>query len=121
MRWAVPHGMWVTGTSSPSEFIAKIMEFHVKDGVAERIACPTLVCSEDPDALSAGTAQPEQLFEHLTCDKTFLRFTRDEGADEQGTGPPARDSSLRGRPGGCRQGVVSVCSRRSSTAAVIRP
>jgi len=42
------------------------------------ISCPTLVCDAEGDIFFKG--QPEELFDHLTCEKTFLRFTEAEGA-----------------------------------------
>lgn len=47
-------------------------------GVAEKITCPTLVCSGADDEFFAG--QPELLYEHLTCPKTLLEFTSEQGA-----------------------------------------
>lgn len=79
MRWAFRHGMRVMGVATPRHFAAALLDYHLRDGVAERVACPTLVCAADDDFAFLG--QPEQLYEHLTCPKTFLRFTAQEGAD----------------------------------------
>ncbi|MGW4474349.1 alpha/beta hydrolase family protein [Nonomuraea sp. NPDC004354] len=79
VRWACTHGMWVTGAGSPREYTATLFDYHLRDGIAERITCPTLVCAAQDDHFFRG--QPEQLFEHLTCDKTFLEFTEEEGGD----------------------------------------
>jgi hypothetical protein len=46
--------------------------------VAEAIACPTLVCEAEGDLFFKG--QPQALYDRLTCPKTLLRFTEDEGA-----------------------------------------
>ena len=78
MRWAFSHGTWVTGAGSPREYAARMLDYHVRDGIAERITCPTLVCSAEGDFAFQG--QPEALYEHLTCPKTFLEFTDGEGA-----------------------------------------
>ncbi len=77
-RWAMTHGMYVTGTPTPRAFLARYLDFSLADGVAERITCPTLVCEAEEDLFFAG--QPELLFEHLTAARTLLRFTADEGA-----------------------------------------
>lgn len=79
MRWACTHGMWVTGTAGPREYAAALLDYTVRDGIAERITCPTLVCSAQGDFAFQG--QPEQLYDHLTCEKTFLEFTEEEGGD----------------------------------------
>ncbi|MFF0306507.1 alpha/beta hydrolase [Streptosporangium sp. NPDC004379] len=78
-RWVVVHGMRVMGASTPRGYAAALLDYHLRDGVAERITCPTLVCSAAGDFAFAG--QPEALYEHLTCDKTFAEFTAEEGAD----------------------------------------
>ncbi|WP_326826103.1 alpha/beta hydrolase family protein [Streptosporangium sp. NBC_01756] len=79
VRWACTHGMWVTGTSTPRSYFADMLDYHLGDGVAERITCPTLVCSAPGDLFFQG--QPELLYEHLTCPKTFLEFGADLGSD----------------------------------------
>ena len=79
MRWAFRHGMRVMGVATPRHFAAALLDYHLRDGIAERVACPTLVCAADDDFAFLG--QPEELHEHLTCPKTFLRFTAEEGAD----------------------------------------
>jgi dienelactone hydrolase len=77
-RWAFTHGMYVTGTSSPRAFLAAMQSFHLKNGVAEQIKCPTLVCEAEKDLFFEG--QPESLFQHLKCPKTMMLFTDAEGA-----------------------------------------
>jgi len=79
MRWALNHGMFVTGTATPRAFLASMVDYHLGDGVAELIQCPTLVCKAADDLFF--TCQPEALYEHLTCAKTMLEFTAAEGAD----------------------------------------
>jgi dienelactone hydrolase len=77
-RWAFSHGMYATGATSPRAYLAKTLDYNVKDGVAEKISCPTLVCEAENDLFFKG--QPQQLFDHLTCKKTLVRFTTAEGA-----------------------------------------
>lgn len=43
MRWSQSHGMWATGTASPRAFLAKALDYNLRNGVAEKIGCPTLV------------------------------------------------------------------------------
>ncbi len=78
-RWAFTQGMWAFGVESPGELIAAGRDYHLR-GVAECIRCPTLVCEADADPFWQG--QPEQLFAALTCPKTLVRFTAEEGAGE---------------------------------------
>jgi pimeloyl-ACP methyl ester carboxylesterase len=77
-RWAFTHGMYATGTTSPREYLAATQSFNMRDGIAEQIQCPTLVCDAGKDLFFQG--QADQLFEHLTCPKTMLKFTDAEGA-----------------------------------------
>lgn len=77
-RWAMTHGMYVTGAKSPRAYFAKTLEFNLKDGIAEKISCPTLVMEAEDDLFFKG--QPQKLFDHLTCRKSMIRFTHAEGA-----------------------------------------
>ena len=76
--WALTHGMFVTDTSSPRAYVAATLEYHLRNGLAEQISCPALVLDAEEDMFFKG--QPEELCEHLTCPKTFMRFTAAEGA-----------------------------------------
>jgi pimeloyl-ACP methyl ester carboxylesterase len=76
--WALTHGMFVTGTASPRAYVAATLKYHLRDGIAEKISCPTLVLDAEEDMFFKG--QAETLHEHLTCPKTLLRFSTAEGA-----------------------------------------
>ena len=91
-RWLFEHGMWVTGTSTPLEFLDALKMFSVADGVAELITCPVLVC-EDLDPRVLG--QPQELYDHLTAPKTLLPFTAEEGADDHCQGGAMRLANAR--------------------------
>jgi pimeloyl-ACP methyl ester carboxylesterase len=78
-RWAFTNGMWVFGVDSPGEMLAAQRDYHLR-GIAERITCPTLVCDAADDQFYGG--QPRALFDALTCPKSFVSFTADEGAGE---------------------------------------
>jgi alpha-beta hydrolase superfamily lysophospholipase len=79
MRWEMEHGQYVFGAPSPRKVCATFLDYHLRDGIAEKITCPALICDAPSDMFVAG--QPRQLFDHLTCRKTFLQFTVEEGAD----------------------------------------
>jgi hypothetical protein len=70
--------MFVFGVSTPRAVLAEILRYHLRDGVAEAISCPTLVLDAEGDMFFKG--QPEALYEHLTCPKAMIRFTEAEGA-----------------------------------------
>ncbi|MGW6819843.1 alpha/beta hydrolase family protein [Streptomyces sp. NPDC055005] len=77
-RWAINHGMYVMGVETPRAFNASYLDYTLAGGIAERIQCPTLVCDAEEDMFFKG--QPEQLYEHLTCPRTLMLFTTEEGA-----------------------------------------
>ncbi|MFI9103284.1 alpha/beta hydrolase family protein [Streptomyces fildesensis] len=77
-RWAINHGMYVMGVDTPRAFNASYLDYTLAGGIAERIQCPTLVCDAEEDMFFKG--QPEQLFDHLTCPKTLMVFTAEEGS-----------------------------------------
>ncbi|WP_030761076.1 MULTISPECIES: alpha/beta fold hydrolase [unclassified Streptomyces] len=77
-RWALNHGMYVMGVDTPRAFNASYLDYTLAGGIAERIQCPTLVCDAEEDMFFQG--QPEQLYDHLTCPKTLMLFTAEEGA-----------------------------------------
>jgi pimeloyl-ACP methyl ester carboxylesterase len=79
-RWVFEHGQYVMGGSTPREFAAKTLDYHLREGIAERISCAVLICEAAEDLFFKG--QPDQVFEALTTtDKTIMRFTEEEGAD----------------------------------------
>jgi alpha-beta hydrolase superfamily lysophospholipase len=80
MRWATRQGQWVFGAPSPRKASAAQLDYNLRDGIAEKIACPALICDAEHDTV-AGEGQAKLLFDHLTCPKTFLEFTAEEGAD----------------------------------------
>jgi hypothetical protein len=77
-RWSFIHGMYSFGAPTPSAYLHLTLAYALKDGIAERIRCPTLVCDAEADLFFKG--QPQQLYDHLTCKKTMIRFTSAEGA-----------------------------------------
>lgn len=89
MRWALGHGRYATGTPTSREFLAQYLAFHLRDGVAERITCPVLVCSAGDDIYFAGDGatkpQPQELFDRLSAAPARMQhFTAEEGADAHG-------------------------------------
>ena len=69
MRW---------GVASPRAYLAAAQAHHLRDGIAEQIQCPTLVCDAEKDLFFNGQARP--LHEHLTCRKTLMKFSDTESA-----------------------------------------
>jgi dienelactone hydrolase len=78
LAWETAHGMFAFGAKSPRSALAEMLKYHLRDGVAEKISCPTLVLDAEGDMFFKG--QPQALYDHLTCSKTMIRFTNAEGA-----------------------------------------
>ncbi|OWK46458.1 alpha/beta hydrolase family protein [Fimbriiglobus ruber] len=77
-KWAMDQAGYVMGEPTPHATVAKVLKFNLRDGIAEQIACPTLVLDSEEDLYLKG--QPDELFKRLTCPKTLIRFTTAEGA-----------------------------------------
>jgi pimeloyl-ACP methyl ester carboxylesterase len=79
IRWFVRHGMWVFGAKSPAEALRACAPYNL-DGVAERIACPTLVLDAENDIVCHGEA--ERVHTALRSEKELMLFSSAEGAGE---------------------------------------
>lgn len=77
-RWSFTHGMYAFGAATPRAYLKAALAYNLRDGVAEKIRCPTLVCDAEDDLFFKG--QPQQLHDHLTCRKALMTFTKAEGA-----------------------------------------
>lgn len=77
-KWGMDQAGFVMGEPTPHATVAKLLQFNLRDGIAEQISCPTLVLDAEEDLYLKG--QPDELFKHLTCPKTMIRFTSAEGA-----------------------------------------
>ena len=66
------------GITSPYELFAQVAKFQLR-GVADQITTPLLVCDNESDQFFPG--QPQELYDALNGEKTYLRFTSDEGAE----------------------------------------
>jgi dienelactone hydrolase len=71
-------GIYNLGVGTPRAFPASYLDYTLGGGIAEKISCPTLICEAEEDIFFKG--QPEQVYDHLTCAKTLMRFSSAEGA-----------------------------------------
>jgi hypothetical protein len=71
--------MYVFQAASPAEYWLKGVQYTM-EGLADRITSPTLVIDSENNKSFPG--QPRQLYEALTCPKTWLLFTAAEGVGE---------------------------------------
>jgi hypothetical protein len=72
------NGMWSFGSDTPTAFLRSVAEYNLRDGIAERIACPVFVGRGESDEFLRG--QPEELMKHLNAPATLVNFTDAEGA-----------------------------------------
>lgn len=79
VRWAIGNGLFTFGVGSIWALNDATASWTLA-GVADKITCPTLVCEAEADHFFAG--QPKLLHDALTCPKTLMRFTADDGAEE---------------------------------------
>jgi dienelactone hydrolase len=77
LRWYVQHALWCFRVPTPYDFFVAARPYTL-DGVAERIACPVLVCSAADDHLNPG--QAEKLAAALGDRATLRSFTAAESA-----------------------------------------
>jgi len=63
--WGITHGMFAMAAATPRAYLAAALAYNLRDGIAEAISCPTLVCEAEGDIFFKG--QPQQLYDHLTC------------------------------------------------------
>lgn len=76
--WGLRRALWLHGLASPLDYVRASADYSL-EGLAGRIACPTLICSAENDEIGATAAK---LLDALRCEKTMMRFTDAEGAGE---------------------------------------
>lgn len=79
IKFNIKHGMWTFGVDSPYELVKRSSEFSIKE-IANKIICPTLVLDAEKEDSFPG--QPQKVYNGLTCPKTYILFTVEEGAEE---------------------------------------
>lgn len=79
LRWALSHGMFVFNAKRPVDWMREALRFELSS-VADKVRCPTLVIDTEEESSFPGEAR--KLYDALTCPKTFMLFTRAEGAED---------------------------------------
>jgi pimeloyl-ACP methyl ester carboxylesterase len=87
--WALTHGMFVTGTSSPRAYVAATLGYHLRDGIAEKISCPTLVLDAEEDVFFKGQRGTPRT-PHLPEDTYAFHNRRRRGRSLSGRSPTPR-------------------------------
>lgn len=76
--WALRRGMLTHGKATAWDYFVDAARYEQED-IIGRIVCPTLVCDAESDDISAFS---KTFFDLLRSEKTYQRFTADEGAGE---------------------------------------
>jgi dienelactone hydrolase len=77
LRWYIEQGLWAFRVDTPYEFFERA-SLYTLDGVADKIACPVLVCQATADHFNPG--QAERLASALGDRATLRPFTAGESA-----------------------------------------
>lgn len=77
IRWVIDHGTWVMGVEHGRALFDRYGDFHLRDGIAEAIACPVLVLEASEDFAFEG--QPGMLMSHLTSPAELVSFSAEHG------------------------------------------
>ena len=77
--WFFGNGMFTFGAKTPTGFLKKLKPYNMRD-CARKIKCNMLVVDSEGDKDLPG--QAKQLFNALKCPKTYMLFTKVEGAGE---------------------------------------
>ena len=75
LQWGMSDSMWKHGVRTPSALLTEMRRYDASAEIG-RIACPTLTV--DAEAEPYGDAQ--EFYKALKCPKTYLLFTKAEGA-----------------------------------------
>jgi pimeloyl-ACP methyl ester carboxylesterase len=86
-RWGQENGMFTFQAASPAAWLTKLLDYDLTP-VAAQIRCPMLVVDVEHENSFPGEAK--KLYDALSCPKTWLYFSEEEGAgDHCQTGSPS--------------------------------
>ncbi len=78
LHWKiVQRGFWTNGASDMSSWLAELDKWKLEPDEVAAIHCPTLVTAAQHDMASSNA---KELYDALTCPKSFLEFTDADGA-----------------------------------------
>ncbi|MBU0686230.1 MAG: alpha/beta fold hydrolase [Candidatus Margulisbacteria bacterium] len=79
LRWVFNNGMFTFRSKTPSELI-RMTRPYTMQGIADKIKCNMLVVNSEGDKDMPG--QAIKLYDSLQSPKTYMEFTKEEGAEE---------------------------------------
>ena len=86
-RWGQENGQYTFQAASPADWLKQLLDYDLTP-IAKQITCPMLVIDVESENNFPGEAR--KLYDALTCPKTWLYFTEEEGAgDHCQTGSPS--------------------------------
>jgi hypothetical protein len=78
LRWkVVQRGFWTTGAPDLASWLTEMDKWKLDEDLVHAISCPTLVTAAESDMASSNA---EDLYDMLTCPKSFHRFADADGA-----------------------------------------
>lgn len=78
MSFTLNRGMLTHGVATPLDYLRASAPYTL-EGLADRIECPTLICSGENDTRGGGG---KALYDAIVAPKEYIRFTNIEGAGE---------------------------------------
>ena len=78
IRWGFRNGVWTFGAESVADYLRKTADYTL-DGIAHRIACPTLILEAEGDQFAKG--QAGKVNEALKCPHKYVMLHKSEGAE----------------------------------------
>ncbi|MBE7210248.1 MAG: alpha/beta fold hydrolase [Gluconacetobacter diazotrophicus] len=78
LRWAIDQGIWSYAATGVADLVDKLRDWAIAP-VVDRISCPCLVMDAEGDQFFGR--QPRQVYDALSSPKEFVRFTKDDGAE----------------------------------------
>lgn len=76
-KWGILNSLWAFGLSSEVD-VLRVVEDYKLESLVDQIKTPMLVLDAPDDHFLKG--QPAELFKRLSCKKTFVEMSREEGA-----------------------------------------
>lgn len=78
LRWKiVQRGYWTNDAPGLAAYLAEMAKWKLEPDEVAAIRCPTLVTAAQSDLASSNA---KDLYDALTCPKTFIEFKDDDGA-----------------------------------------
>ena len=78
LDFSLNRGMLTHGVATPLAYVQALKPYTL-EGIADKIQCPTLLCSGENDIRGGGS---KPLYDALTAPKEYILFTNAEGAGE---------------------------------------